>query len=391
MTPIEAGGKARAPAVSVIIPTFQRREYVRRAVESVLAQTYRKFELIVVDDGSTDGTEQALAGLDPRLRYQWQENRGTGAARNAGLRLARGEIAAFLDSDNRWLPHHLALVAGVFERFPQAVLVCTCPRQDIAGREEPHQARLVDCLPLMYCDTSIGLISCVGIDREQLLTVGGFDEHLEALEDREAFLRLAACGPFAFVRNRTVIHQITSRSRHDRAVRSGANLEARETIAKVGLTVARSTRRRDRSDLVERAQGYVHYAAALRALAESDDDAARRNLEEACRLLPELSDQPEVLVRRIVDLGTADSACCFAAAAALWPDQRSDTAVCLRLVAVAAAIRARRPGTAVTLLPGLPLVRVPGFALRNRSALSRLTRRAIRHRRYRTGEPGRAD
>ncbi len=77
------------PTVSVVIPTYQRRDDVLRAVESVLAQSFEDFEVIVVDDGSTDGTAEALAGLDPRLRYVWHENRGTGAARNAGLRLAR--------------------------------------------------------------------------------------------------------------------------------------------------------------------------------------------------------------------------------------------------------------------------------------------------------------
>src|SRR5438132_3254976 len=115
MTSIGTNGGGAPPAVSVIVPTFQRREYVVRAVGSVLAQTYEDFELIVVDDGSTDGTGEALAGLDGRLRYLWQENRGTGAARNTGLRLARGEIVAFLDSDNRWLPHHLGIVTEVLE------------------------------------------------------------------------------------------------------------------------------------------------------------------------------------------------------------------------------------------------------------------------------------
>jgi glycosyltransferase involved in cell wall biosynthesis len=86
------------PTISVIIPTYQRGELLRDAIESVEAQSYRDFELIVIDDGSTDGTGEmveSLGGWDGRLRYRWQRHRGVSAARNAGLRLARGEIAVF--------------------------------------------------------------------------------------------------------------------------------------------------------------------------------------------------------------------------------------------------------------------------------------------------------
>src|SRR5689334_25256855 len=91
-------------SVSVVLPTYERREQVVRAVESVLRQTYRDFELIVVDDGSTDGTEAALRRLGDGLRYVRRENGGTGAARNTGTELARGAVVAFLDSDDEWRP-----------------------------------------------------------------------------------------------------------------------------------------------------------------------------------------------------------------------------------------------------------------------------------------------
>jgi glycosyltransferase involved in cell wall biosynthesis len=108
-----------APAVSAIVPTYQRRELVKRAVASVFSQTYRDFELIVVDDGSTDGTAEALAAVgDDRLVYHWQSNRGVSAARNTGIRLARGAILAFLDCDNRWLPDHWAVVTKALGAYP---------------------------------------------------------------------------------------------------------------------------------------------------------------------------------------------------------------------------------------------------------------------------------
>src|SRR5215213_5732646 len=98
------GGEGSVPAVSVILPTYERREVVGDAIRSVLAQSFSDFELIVVDDGSTDGTDKSLPRPDPRVRYVWQANAGVAAARNRGLELARAPIAAFIDSDDVWLP-----------------------------------------------------------------------------------------------------------------------------------------------------------------------------------------------------------------------------------------------------------------------------------------------
>ena len=127
------------PGVSVVIPTYQRRHLVTDAVRSVLAQTYRDFELIVVDDGSVDGTEDMLSALDGELHYHRQPNRGVGAARNTGVALARGSIVAFLDSDDVWLPDHLATLVETFLHLPDAVMVSTSPRHRTEGAAPPHR------------------------------------------------------------------------------------------------------------------------------------------------------------------------------------------------------------------------------------------------------------
>jgi glycosyltransferase involved in cell wall biosynthesis len=106
------------PRFSIVMPTYNRADTILRAIESVRAQGFSDWELIVVDDGSTDGTAERLAGLDPRLRVIRQENRGVTAARNAGLAAVTGQLIGFLDSDDEWLPHHLALAAAFFEAFP---------------------------------------------------------------------------------------------------------------------------------------------------------------------------------------------------------------------------------------------------------------------------------
>ena len=101
--------KFDAPLVSVVLPTFNRERLLPRAINSVLNQTYKNLELIIVNDGSTDDTEKVVKGYsDKRIRYYKQElNKGGSAARNVGIKLARGELISFQDSDDEWLPEKL--------------------------------------------------------------------------------------------------------------------------------------------------------------------------------------------------------------------------------------------------------------------------------------------
>jgi glycosyltransferase involved in cell wall biosynthesis len=112
--------------ISVIVPLFNKANYVARAIRSILAQTLTEFELLVVNDGSTDGGEQVVATFtDPRIRLLHQPNAGPGAARNRGLAEARGEYVAFLDADDEWLPEYLASGIRILDNVPEAASV-TC-------------------------------------------------------------------------------------------------------------------------------------------------------------------------------------------------------------------------------------------------------------------------
>ena len=115
--------RADPPQVSVIIPTYNRAGCLREAVDSVLFQEFRGFELIVVDDGSTDGTSQLLRKYGGSIRVLRQENRGVSAARNAGIAASRGELIAFLDSDDIWLSGKLACQVEFFRWNPE-ILIC---------------------------------------------------------------------------------------------------------------------------------------------------------------------------------------------------------------------------------------------------------------------------
>ena len=95
------------PCVSVIVPTFNRADFLKEALESVFAQSYEDFELIVVDDGSNDNTQTVVRSLGNEINYIYQENKGVSAARNLGLKRAGGNLIALLDSDDLWEPKNL--------------------------------------------------------------------------------------------------------------------------------------------------------------------------------------------------------------------------------------------------------------------------------------------
>lgn len=112
------------PIVSVIIPTYNRKTYVQEAIDSVLAQTYTNYEIIVVDDGSTDKTNEMLQiRYENQIRYVWQENQGESAARNRGIEMAQGKYIAFLDSDDLWLPYKLEKQTKILNARPEVALV----------------------------------------------------------------------------------------------------------------------------------------------------------------------------------------------------------------------------------------------------------------------------
>ena len=120
---------------SVIMPAYNRADTILRAVRSVLAQTYRDWELIVVDDGSTDETAALVSKLDPRIRVIRQNNQGITGARNTGLAASTGQYIAFLDSDDEWLPHHLELCVAFLDASPDQHFVTTELREDLGHGE----------------------------------------------------------------------------------------------------------------------------------------------------------------------------------------------------------------------------------------------------------------
>jgi GT2 family glycosyltransferase len=193
------------PQVTVIIPTFNRARYLTEAVQSVLDQTFPDYELIIVDDGSTDGTSTVLAGFgDPRLRVLRQKNRGISAAMNVGLRAARGEYIARLDSDDAWLPDLLEREAAVLDSHPnigvvysraQAMSANGIPREYYLGLplRYPHDT----LLSLLWGDCTCNITTLAR--RSCFAAAGPYDETFRMHEDWDMWLRVARSYHFMFL------------------------------------------------------------------------------------------------------------------------------------------------------------------------------------------------
>lgn len=184
--------------VSAIIPTYNRRELVVHAVGTVLAQTFPVEEIIVVDDGSTDGTEAALhAAFGDRIVYVRQANAGVSAARNRGMALARGRYLALLDSDDEWLPEKTARQVEWLQAHPDfGMVLCDVARTDADRRpvDRLERRRLTPedgwVLKWALLEPALAPVSAM-FRREVYARTGGFDESLRTAEDLDFHLRVA--------------------------------------------------------------------------------------------------------------------------------------------------------------------------------------------------------
>ena len=181
------------PLVSVIIPTYNRWPLVREAIESVLAQRFRDFELIVVDDGSTDGTVGELGSFGGSLRLVRQQRKGVAAARNAGVRLARGRYIAFLDSDDLWLSKKLAIQTAFMEQNTDFEISQTeeiwLRRGVRVNRKEKHRKASGDIFRRSL-DLCLVSPSAVMMTKALFERLGGFDDAFPVCEDYDLWLRI---------------------------------------------------------------------------------------------------------------------------------------------------------------------------------------------------------
>jgi len=190
--------KQKKPLISVIIPTYNRGWIIKKAIDSVLSQDYRDFELIIVDDGSTDNTLEILNSYQDDITILRQNNHGVSAARNRGIMAASGRFVAFLDSDDLWLPQKLSSQVDYFNLNPDAII---CQTEEIwirkGVRVNPKKRHKKPYGMIFEQSLALCLVSpsAVMIRRSLFDEVGVFDEKLPVCEDYDLWLRISCRFP----------------------------------------------------------------------------------------------------------------------------------------------------------------------------------------------------
>ncbi len=285
------------PTVSILLPVYNGEKYLLAALESIRRQTLADWELVVVDDGSTDGTAGILAGFaaDARVRVLRQENRGLPAARNRGLREARGRYVAFLDADDTWRPAYLAKLAEALEGQPRAVLAFAGWQYLDADGHDLPQSIVVTAAQVGQLradlDRRNSLVpASVVARRASLEACGGFDEALRSCEDWDLWLRLRPLGDFVAVAEVLVGYRTHAENMSDNIERM--ERERRKVVEKHFATAGHSLADAPRRQ--REANGYLYFLSALAHLREHNTTAATERLRQALALWPGLLHENEV-------------------------------------------------------------------------------------------------
>ena len=219
------------PKVSIIIATYNRAHYIQETIDSILRQRFRDYELIVIDDGSTDGTRKVLDAYGSQLCYVYQENAGPSAARNEGVRRAKAAWLAFQDSDDVWLPDHLETLYAYAKDDPSCGMVFANgaylgspvnQRKTIIPAKKSRRladqgVRLVDLF-----DKSIVRLQAALISKQAYQVIGGHDESLRICMDLDLSFRLLMQAPVAYLDHVVFLYR-----KHDGNI--GQNEEVRLT------------------------------------------------------------------------------------------------------------------------------------------------------------------
>lgn len=297
-----------SPTVSVIIPTFNRRELVQLAIDSVLSQTFQDYELIVVDDGSTDGTGQALNRYGHRIRYVYQDNAGESIARQRGVELSSGKYIAFLDSDDIWLPEKLGRQIDAFLTYPDiGYAYCWAYTIDSGGTRIPLPPlgyglplRKISLGQLLENNLIVAPGSGLVVERNVYNDVKGFNNTIQFAEDWDLCLRLAAkyrfaCVPIPLIEVR--IHDrgwLQKRENLKRMLNDHLNI-----IDRFIRSFARPTNEIVHNSITSKANRYARVAFEHLAYGETNEGRAR--LRQACELSPDTWGNHDIFTQRAAE------------------------------------------------------------------------------------------
>jgi glycosyltransferase involved in cell wall biosynthesis len=259
------------PKVSIAIPAYNAMDYLPETLESVLAQTFTDFEVLVVNDGSTDRTAEWVSQLtDPRVKLISQTNQGLAAARNTGIAHARGEYIAFLDADDLWEPTKLEKQVRVLEENPEVGLVYTWmalinETGESTGRVFQNHAE-GNIWEKLIESNIVGCGSVAMVRRSCFETLGGFDQNLRSfVEDWDMWLRIAFYHPFKVVKEPLVYYR-------QRSTSASNNWEAMEQSSRIVLEKAFASAPPDLLALKKRSYGLTNLYLAWKPLQSKNQD-----------------------------------------------------------------------------------------------------------------------
>lgn len=268
--------------VSVIIPAYNQARFVSEAIESALAQTYSSYEVIVVNDGSTDNTAEILAAFaaDPRVRIVHRSNGGVASARNAGAAMASGTLLAFLDADDIWLPQKLEMQVARFVQNPSLGLVhCGVTEIDDTGaalreRTDGLEGNVALDLVLFERPVILGGGSGAMIPSNVFTEIGRFDERMSTSADWDLFFRIASRYRVGFVPETLLRYRIHGANMH-------GNIRAMRHDMLLGFDKAFATRGPELQRRRRYAYGRLHLVLAGSFWVTRERPAALRHAAQA--------------------------------------------------------------------------------------------------------------
>ena len=204
------------PFFSVIIPLYNKQEYILATLNSVLEQKFQDFEVIIIDDGTTDQSVDLVKGLgNAKIQLLQQKNQGVSVARNNGIAAAKGNYMALLDADDIWLPNHLESLYKLIHQFPEAGLFCsryaikysaTYTKDIIFSQPIPEGMSIIKDYFASSLINPIAWTSAVAFKKVDFLAIGSFDPQLNTAEDMDLFIRFVINHPVAFSNDTTMVY-----------------------------------------------------------------------------------------------------------------------------------------------------------------------------------------
>lgn len=283
------------PLVSIIIPTFNRKAYIADAIDSCLAQTYRNCEIIVVDDGSSDGTGHTLKErYGERIRYIYQENQGPGIARNRGIAEANGQFIHFLDADDQLYVEKIAIGLETFRQHPDVSVIYTHFQQVASDgltpvKTEPFEVYTDDVYCELLRQTGCRILTSSSMLRSAALrAVGGFadDVAFRSAEDWDLFLRLALRYRFHGISEKLVYRRVhDSMISDDKLAGAYGRLKTVRNARKTGWETCMTDAQFDRLEAAR------HHVYAIYLWEAGRRAAARQHFLSAAQVYPPLAGQ----------------------------------------------------------------------------------------------------